>query len=187
MAIAIAISTDASNVLAIGAMFDDRRKVISVAPMKPPTLNRDVEARHERLGGGALDLDRMNVHRDIEGAQRRAKTEEREPQRDRRSGHGQQRQQHSKPEPAREDDGPAAVPGVDDAGQKHRRDRAHAKAEQQQSQRAIVDQKPLFGEGNERRPAGDAEASHQKRKPRRQPRLRPICAQQASRVRSTIH
>ena len=40
MAIAIAISTDASNVLAIGAIFDDRRKVINVAPMKPPTLNR---------------------------------------------------------------------------------------------------------------------------------------------------
>ncbi len=38
--IAIAISTDANKVLASGAILEDRRKVITVAPAKPPTLKR---------------------------------------------------------------------------------------------------------------------------------------------------
>ncbi len=57
-----------------------------------------MEAGHKRLTRGALDLDPMNIHRDIEGAQRRAKREEYQPERQRRSGHNERRQQDGKAE-----------------------------------------------------------------------------------------
>src|SRR5271169_3028671 len=72
-----------------------------------------MEARHKRPKSGALDLDPMNIHRNIEGAQRRAKRKERQPEQDRRSGNSKQRQQDDKAESSREDDGSAAVSGAE--------------------------------------------------------------------------
>ena len=133
-----------------------------------------VKAGHERRSRGALDLDRMDIHRDVEGAERRAEGEKRDPEQQRRVGDDEQRQHERDSEAAREDDRPAAVSGVQNAGQKHQGDGADAKAEQEQPQRAVVDMEFFLGEGDKRRPAGDAKTRHQKRKPRREPRLRPV-------------
>ncbi len=137
-----------------------------------------MEAGHKRPKSGALDLDPMNIHRNIEGAQRRDKRKELQPEQDGRSGNCKHRQQDDKAESSREDDGSAAVSGAEDARQQHCRDRPHPKAEQQQPQYAVVNLKPLLGEGNERRPARDAKARHQKGKPRCKPCLRSIRCQQ---------
>jgi hypothetical protein len=92
----MAISTDANTVLASGAIFEDSRKVITVAPGKTVDAEESMEAGHKRPLSGAFDLDPMNIHRDIEGAQRRAKREKRQPDRHRRSGNHKRRQQDGK-------------------------------------------------------------------------------------------
>ncbi|GAA0008401.1 hypothetical protein BRDID11002_84090 [Bradyrhizobium diazoefficiens] len=122
----------------------------------------------------ALHLHRMDVHGDVDGAERGAEGEQRQCQRRRRACDGQQRQDQRQTEPAGDDDRPAAVTRAHDSGQKHCDDRADAEAEQQQSENAVVDAEPCFRKRHQRRPARDAEARDEEGKSRRKPCRRPV-------------
>ena len=84
IATSIAIARAAQRARQIGARFDGQKKGDERRADETADAEQCMEARHERPARRALDLDRMNVHRDVERSERSAEAEERHPSEHRR-------------------------------------------------------------------------------------------------------
>jgi hypothetical protein len=150
----------------------DRRKPEREQQRHPPCTSQRAEAehrmkpRHERSARRPFDLDRMDVHRDIERAERRAERHQRDGKRHRIADKNQKRQHRDKPGPAPEDQGTAADARGHPARDRHREDRAEPEAEQQDAKCCIIHPGIGLGKGHERGPGRHGEPGREEGEPR---------------------
>ncbi|CAE1148082.1 protein of unknown function [Serratia sp. Tan611] len=117
---------------------------------------------HHRPAAGAFDNHRLDVHCDVNHADGGAEQQQRQSHARRRIHQHQQRQIDAQCQPGQQDNAPAAELAGQQPGQRHGQQRPGADAQQQQSQRTIIQVQTKFGERHQRRPGRHAEAGDKK-------------------------
>ena len=125
-----------------------------------------MEAGHQRPVGGAFHLDGMNVHGDVNSAERRSENKQSDGQNRWIRRNGEYWQEQDQTQTPAKDHWLGSELSAKPTGQWHRSDRADAQAKKKEAEQPVADVYIGLGKRDQRRPASNSEAGCEEGKTR---------------------